>query len=175
MAYEDSFAYKLLQKFESMRERVKNYISVVDLCPFPVFITTREGNTILYVNGAYKNLIGKGEEFLQNCEWLSVVHPDDRDGAILAWKVFTSNPVDGVTMVHTHRYLSATGVVIPATTYTTAVANNGLVGYIIPTDCLGLLFLGIDLKCPVQQHKMDMVKNGESSVLTVHGHKESTT
>jgi PAS domain S-box-containing protein len=155
MAYEDSFAYKLLQKFESMRERVQNYVSVVDLCPLPAFITSREGTAILYVNDAYRRLIGKTEEQLQNDDWLSVIHPEDREEAKQAWIALVANPKDGVPLVHRHRYLNnATGTIIPAVTYTTPVLNNGIVGYIVPADCSGLLYLGVDLGCPTQKEKL---------------------
>jgi PAS domain S-box-containing protein len=155
IAYENSFAYKLLQKFESMRERVENYIAVADLCPFPAFITARDGTTILYVNTAYRRLTGKTEESLQNLDWLSVIHPDDREEVKRVWENFTATPENGVPMIHTHRYINTcTGTIIPAVTYTTAVLNNGIVGYIIPSCCSGFLFLGVDLQCDIQKAKL---------------------
>lgn len=154
MAYEDSFAYKLLQKFETMRERVQNYIAVVDLCPLPAFITSREGDVILYVNDAYRRLLGAGEEKLQGHDWLHVIHPDDREAAKQNWAELIANPVNNRTVSHRHRYITATGIVIPSITYATPVVNNGIVGYIVPNDCSGLLILGVDMNCEVQKAKL---------------------
>ena len=61
----------------------------------------------------------------------------------------------GVPVAEYHRYISPTnGLAVPCVTYTTAVDNNGIVGYIVPTDCLGLLLLGVDLHCEVQKAKL---------------------
>lgn len=155
MAYEESFAFKLLQKFESLRERVQNYIAVVDLCPLPAFITSRDGTAILYLNAAYKKMLGVTEEALQNLDWLQVVYEPDREGVKNIWADFLKNAVSDTTMTHKHRYVNnTTGLVIPALTYTTAVSNNGIVGYIVPTDCMIMMVLGIDLQCEVQKSKM---------------------
>ena len=153
--YQNSFAFKLLQKFESMRERVEHYVSVVNHCPLPAFITSRDGATILYVNNAYRRLIGRSEERLQNQDWLEIIHPEDRVTTLAFWKKFLEAPVDGVPVSHVHRFVNtSTGVIIPATTYVTSVVGNGIVGYIIPADCCGMLLLGISLNCPVQQMRM---------------------
>lgn len=155
MAYEDSFAFKLLQKFESLRERVQNYIAVVDLCPLPAFITSRDGTAILYLNAAYKKMLGVTEENLQNLDWLQVVYKPDQEMVKAVWANFLASAVSDVTMTSKHRYVNnTTGLVIPAITYTTAVAYNGIVGYIVPSDCLIMMVLGIDLQCEVQKSKM---------------------
>lgn len=133
-----------------MRERMEHYVSIADHCPLPVFIVPREGDAVLFVNNAYRMLTGKSEEDLQNLDWLKVIHPDDRESTLLSWNNFLKNLTDGVTMVHQHRYINeARGLVIPAYTHTTAVLNNGIVGYIVPSDCSGMLHLGLDLQCVV--------------------------
>lgn len=135
-----------------MRERMEHYVSIADLCPLPVFIVPRDGSAILFVNNAYRMLTGKGEEELQNLDWLKVVHPDDRESTLASWNTFLIDLADGVTTVHRHRYVNeAKGLVIPAYTYTTAVMNNGIVGYIVPSDCCGMMHLGIDLQCVLPQ------------------------
>lgn len=150
--YQNSFAFKLLQKFESMRERVEHYVAVINQCPLPAFITSRDGATILYVNNAYRRLIGRSEERLQNQDWLEIIHPEDRVTTLAFWKKFLEAPVDGVPVAHVHRFVNtSTGVIIPTITYVTSVVGNGIVGYIIPTDCGGMMLLGINFNCPVQQ------------------------
>lgn len=153
MAYENTFAYKLLQKFETMREKVKHYSAAVDVCPLPAFIATRNGNTVLYVNQAYRRLFGRGEEALQDLNWLAVIHPDDRMEVERSWSAFTSNPQDNVPCVHTHRYLGADGQIIPAVTYSTPVVNNGIVGYIVPATCGGMALIHVDLACDPRRLK----------------------
>lgn len=155
MAYEESFAFKLLQKFESLRERVEHYIAVVNLCPLPAFITSKEGTEILYVNPAYRRLLGVVEEDLQNLDWLRVIHPDDREMVKSIWQNYIATKQDGVTFTSRHRYINNnTGMSFHAVTHTTSVVNNGIVGYIIPNDCSILLLLGVDLQCEVQKAKM---------------------
>lgn len=155
MAYEETVAFRLLQKFESLRERVEHYIAVVNLCPLPAFITSKEGTDILYVNPAYKRLLGVTEEELQNLDWLRVIHPDDREMVQSIWQNYVVTKQDGVTMTSKHRYINhRTGMSFNAVTYTTSVVNNGIVGYIIPNDCSILLMLGVDLHCEVQKAKL---------------------
>ena len=155
MAYEESFAFRLLQKFESMRDRIENYIAVVDLCPLPAFITSKEGGAIIYVNSAYRKLLGVVEEDLQELNWLRVIHPDDEERVKKVWLDFVANNKTGVPEASYHRYRNVkTGFIIPCVTFTTCVANNGIVGYIVPTDCVGLLVLGVDLQCEVQKAKL---------------------
>lgn len=155
MAYEETVAFKLLQKFESLRERVEHYIAVVNLCPLPAFITSKEGTDILYVNPAYKRLLGVSEEDLQNLDWLRIIHPDDREMVKSIWQSYVASKEDGVTMTSRHRYINAkTGMSFMAVTHTTSVVNNGVVGYIIPNDCSILLMLGVDLHCEVQKAKL---------------------
>lgn len=150
LPYEETFAYRLLLKFESMRERIQHYVSVANVCPLPVFITSREGTTVLYVNPAYQRMTGRTEERLQNTDWLEIVHPDDREQVAADWKTYLSTLVDGVQTAHRHRYVNGeTGAVVEATTFTTAIAGNGLVGYILPLNCFGFMALGIDVRCPV--------------------------
>lgn len=155
MAYEETVAFRLLQKFESLRERIEHYIAVVNLCPLPGFIMSKEGTDILYVNPAYKRLLGVTEEDLENLDWLQVIHPRDREMLQSIWQNYVATKQDGVTMTFKHRYVNyRTGINFHATTYTTSVANNGIVGYIIPNDCSILLLLGVDLHCEVQKAKL---------------------
>lgn len=151
---EETFAYKLLRKFDSMRERVEHYIAVIDLCPLPAFVCTRDAHDVFYVNPAFTRLLGKSLESLQQMGWLGMVHPDDRAKVKLAWESYMSHLEDGVTMPHARRYVAANGTDVEATLYTTAIVNNGIVGYIVPSNCAILLTLGINLGCDVQKSKL---------------------
>lgn len=159
--YKNSVAYQLLLRFEYMRERIEHYTAVADHCPLPAFIASRDGQSIMYVNAAYYRMTGCRIEQLQNNDWLQIVHPDDRADTEAFWKAFTQSPVDDVPVSYTHRYINhSTGSIIPAITYVTAVKKNGLVGYVIPSDCVGMLLLGINLNCVGQQmrkHQHDEV------------------
>jgi PAS domain S-box-containing protein len=133
--YRNTFAYKLLQKFESMRERVAHYVAVIDECPIPAFITSRDGKELYYVNAAYRELFGKDEAQLQEDEWMKLIHPDDRAKAATVWQEYIKNPVNNVPMIHTLRYITRNGV-LPASTKVTAIPGNGIVGYIVcATGC----------------------------------------
>jgi hypothetical protein len=57
-------------------------------------------------------------------------------------------------MLHSHRYLTPQGLVIPAITVKTAITGNGIIGYVIPADCVGMMRLGFDLQCQTQQAKL---------------------
>ena len=150
----DSVAYQLLQKFVATREKIEHYIAVIDLCPLPAFLTDRAGTKVLFVNRAYTKLLGLNLSEVQNLRWLDAVHMDDRLQAEKGWKIFLEAQQDGVTVTNRIRYThAATKNTISAITATTFVAGNGIVGYIIPTDCLGLLELGIDLNCEAQRAK----------------------
>jgi PAS domain S-box-containing protein len=150
---EDTFAYKLLRKFDSMRGRVEHYIAVIDLCPLPAFICTRDAHDVFFVNHAFTKLLGKTVEHLQAMRWLESIHPDDREKVKQFWGEYVSRLEDNVTTAHQRRYLVNKNV-IEAILYTTPLVNNGIVGYIVPTNCATLLALGINLGCDVQKQKL---------------------
>src|SRR5574337_697678 len=150
---EETFAFKLLKKFDSMRERVEHYIAVINLCPLPAFICTRDAHDVLFVNPAYTRITGKTLEDVQQMGWLSVIHPDDRQKVTDEWTAYTATMKDGETVCRVRRYQNG-GITFEAALFTTALQGNGVVGYIVPKDCAMLLFLGIDLNCPIQHCKL---------------------
>lgn len=149
---EGSFAFKLLKKFDTMRERVEHFIAVINLCPLPAFICTRDARAVLFVNPAFTRITGKNLEDLQEMGWLNTIHPDDRAKVELEWAKYATSMEDNVTVARARRYRNG-GITFEATLYTTALTNNGVVGYIVPRDCAMMYVLGIDLHCPVQQCK----------------------
>ncbi len=142
MPFKDTLAYRLLARFESLHEQVEEYIRVVDKCPVPTFIATRDGLTIMFVNAAYKRLIGKGEDALHNFDWVeNVIYEEDHDLAIDNWHSIINAP-PGTTQIHHHRYVLPNGTCMPARTYSSQLRRHPvIVGYIIPTTEVGLKFL----------------------------------
>ena len=151
MSYENSFAYKLLQKFEAMRDRVLHYVAVIDQCPVPAFILSRDGKDMYYVNASFRDLFGKDETVLQDGRWLDLIHPDDRKEMKAIWEEYLKNPVNNVPVMHCHRYQTLSGD-MRTVTKVTAIPENGIVGYIVcANNCTvhqdGRMTLGSCKKC----------------------------
>lgn len=150
---EESFAFKILKKFDSMRDRVEHFIAVINLCPLPAFICSRDAQDVLFVNPAFTRLTGKTLECVQQMGWLSIVHPEDREKVAASWADYSVTLKDNETVAWDRRYQNG-GVTFEAKLYTTPLPNDGVVGYIVPKDCSMLLALGIDLNCPNQRRKL---------------------
>ena len=131
---EESFAFKVLKKFDSMRDRVEHFIAVINLCPLPAFICSRDAQDVLFVNPAFTRITGKTLECVQQMGWIDIIHPDDKVAVKAAWAVYNATHKENQTVVWNRRY-RYNGAYFEAKLYTTALPNNGVVGYIVPKDC----------------------------------------
>ena len=128
--YKNSLAYGLLKKFEAYRHEVEQYAAVANFCPIPVFMTSHDGLSVLYVNPAYIQMTGCDVTTLSDGAWAKVIHPDDRERSVAVWLRFvaTREPV-----CIEERFVNVlTGEIFDTVCTVHAVPGNGMVGYIFP-------------------------------------------
>lgn len=130
--YRQTLAFGLLQKFEAYRHEVEQYAAIANFCPIPVFVTSHDGTTILYVNPAYITLTGCDVTQLQDFGWLKVIHREDRQSAICTWSQFI---IDRKPVSIAEKFINVlTGEIRACVVSLNMVPNNGLVGYVIPEN-----------------------------------------
>lgn len=128
--YQNSVAYGLLKKFEAYRHEVEQYAAVANFCPIPVFLTSHDGLSVLYVNPAYIQMTGCDVASLSNGGWTKVIHPHDRERSFAVWQRFveTREPI----CIEERFVNTLTGDVFETICTVHAIPGNGMVGYIFP-------------------------------------------
>ncbi len=131
----ENLALRLAQAFSDKNDKLEELKIVVDICPVATFITDVYGE-FLYVNNAYKMLVGRSSAEVLGDGWKMSVHPDDIDSISSLWQrsVNTSSIFE-----HDYRCVDKDGTVIPVHCHAAKLPANGYVGYISAiegSDCV---------------------------------------
>lgn len=88
---------------EALKARERELASIVDCIPGMIATADADGNH-LYASQRLLDYVGKDVSVLLNREWDSLVHPDDRDAVIGAWRrcVASGEPLDIVYRCRRH-------------------------------------------------------------------------
>lgn len=128
----NNLALKLAQAFADKNDKLEELKIIVDVCPVATFVTDIRGK-FLYVNDAYKLLVGRPSEEIIGDGWKLTVHPDDVEPIFDLWRRSVSA---SSIFEHDYRCVTKKGAIIPVHCHAAKLPGNGYVGYISAIDGL---------------------------------------